>query len=90
MPAGLQTFYTDGSLALDITDRTGRFQNTVSIAANTSGTITVSKEANENVFAFLLTDGSTTNGGCAVNQSTGVITYSLDGPASGTLFHGVF
>lgn len=90
MPQGLQTFYADGSLALDITDRTGRFRDTVAIAANAFGTITVSKEVNENIFAFLLTNGSNTDGGCSVNQSTGVITYSLNGPSGGTLFHGVF
>lgn len=90
MPAGLQTFYADGSIALDITDRTARFRGIVTIAANTTSTLTVSKETNESIFAFLLTSGSTTYGGCGVNQTTGVITYNLTGPSGGTLYHGVF
>lgn len=90
MPAGFQTFYADGSVALDITDRTARFRGIVTIPANTTSTLTVSKETNENIFAFLLTSGATTYGGCGVNQTTGVITYNLTGPDGGTLYHGVF
>lgn len=90
MPAGFQTFYADGSVALDITDRTARFRGIVSVPANTISTLTVTKEANESIFAFLLTSGATTSGGCGVNQSTGVITYNLSGPDGGTLYHGVF
>lgn len=90
MPAGLQTFYSNGDIALDITDKTGRFRGIITIAANASSSLTVSKESNEFVFAFLLTSGATTYGSCFVNQSTGVVTYGLDGPDGGLLYYGVF
>jgi hypothetical protein len=90
MPAGLQTFYSNGDLALDITDRTGRFNGVLTVAANASSSLTVSKASNEFVFAFLLTSGATTYGSCFVNQATGVVTYGLDGPDGGLLYYGVF
>jgi hypothetical protein len=90
MPAGLQTFYADGSLALDITDRTGRFNGVLTVAANTTSALTVTKASNEFVFAFLLTSGATTYGSCFVDQTTGVVTYGLDGPDGGLLYYGVF
>lgn len=90
MPAGLQTFYSNGDIALDITDKTGRFRGIITVAANASSSLTVSKESNEFVFAFLLTSGATTYGSCFVNQSTGVVTYGLDGPDGGLLYYGVF
>jgi hypothetical protein len=90
MPAGLQTFYSNGDLALDITDRTGRFKGILTVSANTSSSLTVSKESNEFAFAFLLTSGTTTYGSCFVNQTTGVVTYGLDGPDGGLLYYGVF
>lgn len=90
MPSGFQTFYANGNIALDLTDRTARLRGIVSIAANTTSTITVSKAAGESIFAFMLTDGATTYGGCGVNQSTNVITYNISGSSGGTLYHGVF
>lgn len=90
MPAGLQTFYSNGAIALDITDRTGRFKGILTVAANASSTLTIAKEANEFAFAFLLTSGATTYGSCYVNQSTGVATYGLTGPDGGFLYYGVF
>ena len=90
MPVGLQTFYSNGDLALDITDRTGRFNGVLTVAANASSSLTVTKASNEFVFAFLLTSGATTYGSCFVNQTTGVVTYGLDGPDGGLLYYGVF
>ena len=90
LTAGLQTFYENGDIALDVTDRTSRLKDIVSVAANTTSSITVIKEAGELVFAFLLTSGATTTGSCFVNQSTGVVTYQLSGPAGGLLYYGVF
>lgn len=90
MPAGLQTFYSNGDVALDITDRTGRFNGILTVPANTTSSFTVSKATNEFVFAFMLTSGATTYGSCFVNQTTGVVTYGIDGPAGALLYYGVF
>ena len=90
MPAGFQTFYSNGDLALDITDRTARFNGILTVPANTFSSLTVSKAANEFIFAFMLTSNATTYGSCFVNQSTGVVTYGLDGPGGALLYYGVF
>lgn len=90
MPAGFEAYYANGSIALSITDRTARLMNTLAIAAGTTGGVSVPKAANENVFAFLVISDSSTSGGCGVNQTTGVITYELNGPSGGILYYGVF
>jgi hypothetical protein len=82
--------YVEYDLALDITDRTARFNGILTVPANASSSLTVSKATNEFIFAFMLTSNATTYGSCFVNQSTGVVTYGLSGPGDALLYYGVF